>query len=365
MQCKGITKKNKRCTKEGKPDFCHLHKKQNEEREKHCNMNEKNNNNETTQYCVVWIPSYVQTQKYQPIKSRLNQDVSDNSEHPLWITIELIQHNGNLKITVESKTIKFDFLLEYIANTSNGLVLYQCVYNDSYDLAKQILETDCTGKLIMQMFSSHKDKDTDFAFYPNLYIQNEKIDIRGTNNDALKYYLKEFEHYFRINVYHLEDDLEQFLNSKNIDKLLFKRTDLLIRESFLITNTLLSKYLDKTDNEIDMRLSNIKHLIEIIKTKRDNYKFSIDLNNYKQSLKLAFRGILVSILFGVGSLLFGIGSLFYSISSSQKNRMVEKENVEKIMQKQEEIINLFKQQQIFIENTAKDTVKNQISNDKK
>ena len=30
MQCKGLTKKNERCSKEGNPDFCHLHKIQNE-----------------------------------------------------------------------------------------------------------------------------------------------------------------------------------------------------------------------------------------------------------------------------------------------------------------------------------------------
>ena len=30
MQCKGLTKKNERCSKGGNPDFCHLHKRQDE-----------------------------------------------------------------------------------------------------------------------------------------------------------------------------------------------------------------------------------------------------------------------------------------------------------------------------------------------
>jgi len=364
-------------------------------------------------YWVIWMPSYTygefdeKEQKHTfekklrhiPQNKIIKNDISDNvtldkTKQPLKLIVELQENLKDILLTyIKADTSIYKIELIHKDHSCNGLFLYECICKTKDDYTKELATKPrfITNYAIKELYHKHlfhgaPGEDEDLAdlkidVYPKIEKGNiiESIDIKQTNNPAIRHYLKEIEdndlRCLKLFENHLQPESEgeslsinehfknvvqdttisqqdkdalKDLHSKiSLDKIEKSKEKLKINEHIverhlyeesnkmvgriLFTNSLChSKYLNvERDEEIRKFLLNIDNLSRGLLYIRDYYRYKLDSENVKDScdlaknsIKQADKGIKLSkwgIAISIASIFLTIVGIIYTFISNHNH----------------------------------------------
>jgi hypothetical protein len=246
-------------------------------------------------YWVIWYPTLIH-REFTPISDKITADkITDLGKIPFFLTVELCD-KGNTASDIElffsrneseSENIA-KIRLNYLAHSSNGLFLYQCIYNPENGLENKIAKNPKHAIIhtLKKLFHKHtfhgfSDINTEKDFFSkakiidintrngiaesvkinqiirtniNQIIQSNTLDkdnkkdkingilkqyLKSENNDFILHYLDEFNRIYYTHMGHFKD---LKCDIKSIDKAIFQNAINNLNQSIVKTCNFLDYY---------------------------------------------------------------------------------------------------------------------------
>ncbi|GHT49542.1 hypothetical protein AGMMS49982_03210 [Bacteroidia bacterium] len=336
-----------------------------------------------TLYWVLWIPTYTHKNFEQHIVNKsVETDISDNKNYPQPLKVELIGKDIELTLSeittnksyfkkVTTTIAEHKLKLKYVDNSCNGLFVYECLRETDNKITLDLSQKPRHSIVhaIKELYHRHishghptrENKD----YYFKVFVSEVCPDIKSKNNDAIKFYLTEFESKYKTTAEHFEEWLHSYKNNGSNHvwhKLakwvydyyskseIYEESKNTIIETLYTSTLCQSKYLDSRNNDIRRMLLNIDNLKTFFYFTRDYHRYLVDDSSNRRSLKWTRNGVYISIVLGI----FG---LFYTYYSNKNTEIQTKNNQDevilKLQQQQNRIDSVFNV--IQTELTQKDT----------
>ncbi|MDR1156301.1 MAG: hypothetical protein LBL04_16480 [Bacteroidales bacterium] len=155
-------------------------------------------------YCVFWLPRlYHQDIAVLNATNSLSEDISDGiceAVHRISVEIGNFEE-GERDIAVRSMSGNHHetVVLKYISSSRNGLIQYFYKADSRYRETRFIVDaiSGPVYHLIKGFFHKHEYHDINGDYTLTAFLSNKKIDLEAIDNEALVFYLEQYESKFR------------------------------------------------------------------------------------------------------------------------------------------------------------------------